>query len=108
MTSQEKPRACRSPAGPSFDQSPQVRFKSFPEVVGNHIVMRGQRGQDLQDLIAYHGGELQGDAEQELFLDGKEAEVLLRLAAPIHFSVNGREWVLNHNERTGWVLCTGL
>lgn len=108
MTSQKPTRACRCSAGAPLDQGPQVRFKTFPEVVGNHIVMRGQRGQNLQDLIAYHGGELDGDSEQELFLDGKETEVLLRLAAPIYFSVNGREWVLNHNERTGWVLCTGL
>lgn len=108
VTSQPKPRRRGSPDWPPFDQSPQVRFKTFPEVVGNHIVMRGQGAEYLEDLVARHGGELDRNPYDELFLNSQDAETLLGLAAPIYFRVNGREWVLNHNERTGWVLCTGL
>lgn len=108
MTSQKPACGCRCAARTPVAEGPQVRFKSFSEVVGNHIVMRAQGAEYLEDLVSRHGGQLDRNPEDEFFLGREEAESLLRDAAPIYLSVSGREWVLNHNESTGWVLTPWL
>jgi hypothetical protein len=101
---QKKAKASRAAARAPRNKSHKVRAEVVPQEALYRIEVWGECAEYLEDLISRHGGQLDRNPEDVLFLNTKESAKLLALAAPIEFRMNGCSWVLRYNERAGGTL----